>query len=151
MSLKAAERRLLALIQENGRSPLVELAPAAGMSETSCHRHIKSLERRGVIEGYAALVNRRALGLSVTAFVMVAVEKQSDAAAGFHERVRAEPHIVECHATSGSHDYWMKVVARDMDHFAELVMRDILKYPGVTHVESSFSLDEIKHARTLPV
>ena len=130
---------------------LVDLAPAAGMSETSCHRHLKNLERSGIIEGYAAIVNRRALGLSVIAFVMVTIDKQLDAAAGFRERIGREPHVVECHATSGSHDYWLKVVARDMDHFADLVMRDILKYPGVTHVESSFSLVEIKHSHALPV
>ena len=104
-----------------------------------------------MIEGYAAIVAQRALGFAVTAFVWVALERQSDAEAeGFHRRVRNEPHIVECYATSGSHDYLMKVVARDMDHFSELVMRHILRYPGVRNVESSFSLQEIKHARALP-
>ena len=104
-----------------------------------------------MIEGYAAVVAQRALGLAVTAFVWVALDQQSDAEAeGFRRRVQNEPHIVECHATSGSHDYWMKVVARDMDHFSELVMRHILHYPGVRNVESSFSLQEIKHAWALP-
>lgn len=69
----------------------------------------------------------------------------------FHACVAAEGHIIECHAMSGAHDFLMKVVARDMDHFAELVMQEILKYPGVAHVESAFSLKPIKHSHKLPV
>ena len=152
MPLDRVESRILALLQANGRMPIVELAAEVGMSESACQRRLRKMERAGVVQGYAALVDQRALGLAVTAFVLVTLEKQPDAQAeGFHRRVQSEPHIVECHATSGSHDYLMKVVARDIDHFSDLVMRNILHYPGVRNVESSFSLQEIKHAYTLPV
>jgi Lrp/AsnC family transcriptional regulator, leucine-responsive regulatory protein len=104
-----------------------------------------------VITGYAAVVDQRRLGLDVTAFVLVTMEKQPDAATeAFLAAVQAEEHIVECYATSGSHDYLMKVVARSIDHFSELCMQRILKFPGVMHVESSFSLKEVKHSRVLP-
>ena len=152
MALDNAERRILTLLQANGRMPNVELAAEVGMSESACQRRLRKMERAGVVQGYAAIVDKRALGLAVTAFVLVTLEKQPDAQAeGFHRCVQSEPHIVECHATSGSHDYLMKVVARDIDHFSDLVMRNILHYPGVQNVESSFSLQEIKHAYTLPV
>ena len=65
-------------------------------------------------------------------------------------RVRDEPHIIECHALSGSYDYLMKVVARNMDHFSDLCIRKILKFPGVSNVQSSFSLDEVKVDAPLP-
>lgn len=151
MALNRIERQILALLQEHGRMSNVELAERVGLSESPCFRRVKKMERDGVIERYAAVVDQRTLGFTVTAFVLVNMDKQPDMRAeDFQTRVLDEPHIVECHAMSGSHDFIMKVLARDIDHFSELVMQRILTYPGVRHVESSFSLGEIKHARTLP-
>jgi Lrp/AsnC family transcriptional regulator, leucine-responsive regulatory protein len=151
MHLDQAERDILRLLQTDGRMPNVELAAHVGLSESPCFRRVKQLEKSGLIKGYAAVVDQRLLGLEVTAFVLVTMEKQPDAATeDFLDRVREEDHIVECYATSGSHDYLMKVVARNIDHFSELCMQRILKFPGVMHVESSFSLKEIKHSRVLP-
>ena len=145
-------QRILTALQEDGRLPVVAVAERVGLSDAACLRRIRKLENDGVIQGYSAVVDRHALGLSVVAFVLVTLEKQPGANTdGFHECVREESHIVECHAMSGAHDYLMKVVARDMDQFSELVMRRILRYPGVRHVESGFSLGEIKHSRALPV
>jgi Lrp/AsnC family transcriptional regulator, leucine-responsive regulatory protein len=151
MPLDQAERHILRLLQADGRMPNVELAARVGLSESPCFRRVKQLEKAGLIQGYAAVVDQRLLGLEVTAFVLVTMEKQPDAATeAFLDRVREEDHIVECYATSGSHDYLMKVVARNIEHFSELCMQRILKFPGVMHVESSFSLQEIKHSRVLP-
>ena len=151
MMLDRIERRILALLQANGRMSNVELAERIGLSESPCFRRVKKLEGAGVIARYSAEVDQRMLGFTVTAFVLVDMDKQPDARGDdFHVRVAAEPHIVECHAMSGGHDYIMKVLARDIDHFSELVMREILNYPGVRHVESSFSLGAIKQSRVLP-
>lgn len=152
MALDRTERRILEALQRDGRMANVELAGRVGLSESPCLRRVRSLERSGVIDGYAAILDQRALGLSVAAFVLVTLEKQTDAQTeDFHASIRDEPHIVECHATSGSHDYLMKVVARDIEHFSELMMQGILKYPGVRHVESSFSLGEVKRSHALPI
>ncbi len=152
MKLEKSERLILSLLQQNGRMPNVELAEGIGLSESPTFRRVKQLEQSGAIQGYTAIVNQRQIGLEVTAFVLVSLEKQPDATtAAFHQCVLAEPHIIECHAMSGSHDYLMKVVALGIDHFSELCMQRILKFPGVSHVESSFSLNEIKHSRALPV
>jgi len=151
MELDATERQILRLLQTDGRMSNVTLAEQIGLSESPCFRRVKRLEEAGLIRGYSAIVDQRLLGLSVTAFVLVTMEKQPDAATeAFIAEVEAEAHIVECYATSGSHDYLMKVVARSIDHFSELCMQRILKFPGVMHVESSFSLKEIKHSRVLP-
>lgn len=151
MDLDPTERRILRELQSNGRMSNVDLAGRIGLSESPCFRRVKQLEQSGLIKGYAAIVDQRLLGLTVTAFVLVTMEKQPDAATeAFIREVQAEDHIVECYATSGSHDYLMKVVARSIDHFSELCMQRILKFPGVMHVESSFSLKEIKHSRVLP-
>lgn len=151
MELDTTERHILRLLQSHGRMSNVELAERVGLSESPCFRRVRQLEQSGLIRGYAAVVDQRLLGLQVTAFVQVTMEKQPDAATeAFIAEVQAEEHIVECYATSGSHDYLMKVVARSIDHFSELCMQRILKFPGVMHVESSFSLKDIKHSRVLP-
>ena len=145
------DREILALLQRDGRITNVELAERIGLSESATLRRVRQLEQSGVIDRYTAVVDQRKLGLEVTAFVLVVMEKQTDSStAEFHQRVAAEPHIVECHAMSGSHDYLMKVVARNMDHFSALCMERILKFPGVQHVESNFSLRTIKDSRQLP-
>ena len=152
MTLDRTERRILEALQQDGRLANVDLAARIGLSESPCLRRVRNLERQGVIEGYAAIIDQRSLGLSVTAFVLVTLDKQPDVETdGFHACVLAEPHIVECHATTGSHDFLMKVVARDIDHFSVLMMQGILKFPGVRHVESSFSLDVAKRSGVLPV
>ncbi len=145
------EKHILRLLQEDGRLSNVALAERIGRSESPTYRRVRQLEEDGVITGYAARVDQRKLGLDVTAFVQVTMERQPDSATeSFHACVAAEDHIIECHAMSGSHDYLMKVVARNIDHFSEICMQRILKFPGVQHVESSFSLKEIKQTLVLP-
>lgn len=152
LHLDSAERQILQCLQRDGRMSNVDLAEHIGLSESPTFRRVKQLEQKGVIRGYSAIVDQRLLGLDVVAFVQVSMEKQQDAATdAFLAQVHDEPHIVECHAMSGTHDYLMKVVARNIDHFSELCMERILKFPGVRHVESSFSLKTVKHSRELPV
>ena len=145
------DKDILGLLQGDGRMTNVELAERIGLSESPTLRRVRQLEQDGVIDRYTAVVDQRRVGLEVTAFVLVVMEKQPDSSTeAFHEKVAAEPHVMECHAMSGSHDYLMKVVARNMDHFSELCMEQILKFPGVQHVESNFSLRTIKESRQLP-
>lgn len=149
--LDATDRRILRTLQGAGRISFVDLAAEVGLSESPCFRRVKRMEEDGVITGYAAEVDQRRLDLDVTAFVEVTMERQPAAETdSFLARVAEEPHIVECHATSGSHDYLMKVVARSIDHFSELCMDGILQFPGVRHIESSFSLKAVKLSRSLP-
>lgn len=150
--LDRSERLILRALQDDGRLSNVELARLAGLSESPCFRRVRRLEESGVIAGYAAVLDRRRLGLDVTAFVQVTLDKRTHAdPARFLAEVEAEEHIVECHAMSGAHDYLLKVVARSIGHFSELCMERILRFPGVSNVESSFSLREIKCSRTLPL
>ena len=145
------EKRILALLQKDGRLSNVALADQIGLSESPTFRRVKQLEDSGFLTGNAAPVDQRMMGLEVTAFVQVTMERQPDSATeSFHACVGEEDHIIECHAMSGSHDYLMKVVARNIEHFSEICMQKILKFPGVQHVESSFSMKEIKQSRLLP-
>ena len=152
IGLGRSEREILRALQRDGRLSNVELAKQVGLSESPCFRRVRQLEESGVIAGYAAVLDRRRLGLDVTAFVQVTLDKQKHAdPSRFLARVAEEPHIVECHAMSGSYDYLLKVVARSIEHFSELCMEHVLRYPGVSNVESSFSLREVKCSRSLPL
>ena len=118
MKLDQSERQILRILQHNGRTTNVELAQQIGLSESPCFRRVKQLEESGLISGYAATLDQRKLGLEVTAFVLVAMERQPDAATDrFIDNVLDEAHIIDCYAMSGRYDYLMKVVARNMDHF----------------------------------
>ena len=151
-TLERAERDILRTLQTEGRLSNVELARAIGLSESPTLRRVRALEERGVIQGYTARVEQRALGLQVTAFVQVRLQKEDDATtSAFLDRVLDEAHIVECHAMSGGYDYLLKVVAQSMDHFSQLIMRGILRFPGVKDIESSFSLETVKAGAALPV
>jgi Lrp/AsnC family leucine-responsive transcriptional regulator len=147
-----AEKEILRILQREGRMSNVDLAEQIGLSESPCFRRVRALEEAGIITGYGARLDQRAIGLQVTAFVQVTLEKQDEKKqSAFLEQVEAEEHIVECHALSGSHDYLLKVVARSMEHFSELAMRRILNFSGVSNIESNFSLLAVKEHGALPV
>ena len=149
--LDRVEREILRILQRDGRMANVELAARVGLSESPCLRRVRALEDRGIISGYAARVDQRSIGLQVTAFVQVSLEKDDQRTRDFLDAVAAEDYIVECHAMSGSYDYLLKIVARSMDHFSELALRGILRFPGVQDIESSFSLATVKHDGPLPI
>ena len=151
MSLDRKEREILAILQAEGRISNVDLAERVSLSESPCFRRVKRLEESGLIQGYTARLDQRELGLQVTAFVQVSLEKDDSSQRDFLTRVEAEDHIVECHAMSGSHDFLLKVVAYSMDHFSELSMQRILKFPGVKNMESNFSLMATKQSQVLPL
>lgn len=152
MTLDRMDRRILAALQAEGRISNVDLAQRVGLSESPCLRRVRALEERQVITAYRAALDQRCLGLSVTAFVQLQLEKHDERKRrAFLDRVASEEHIVECHAMSGAYDYLLKVVAHSMDHFAEIALRGILRFPGVKDIESSFSLHTLKRDVALPL
>ena len=152
MRIDRKEREILRVLQVEGRISNVDLAQRVNLSESPCFRRVRALEEAGIIAGYGAQLDQRALGLQVTAFVQVTLEKQNEKKQrSFLAQVEAEEHIIECHALSGSHDYLLKVVARNMDHFSDLAMRRILNFSGVSNIESNFSLAAVKAHGVLPV
>jgi len=150
--LDRSEKEILRILQREGRLSNVEVATRVGLSESPCLRRIRALEDSGVIDYYAAKINQRKIGLQVTAFVQVTLEKLDDSKRKqFLTQMQNNEFIVECHAMTGSYDYLLKVVASSMDHFSDLCMKSILHFPGVTNIESQFSLIVEKEGGVLPV
>jgi Lrp/AsnC family leucine-responsive transcriptional regulator len=144
--------RILAALQANGRLTNVELAERVGLSPSPCLRRVKALEARGLIKGYVALLDRRALGMGVMAFVEVQVERNSETVTdAFLGALKREPAVVACYAMTGPYDYLLQVVTPTLDDYAQFAMQRLLKMPGVKDVRSSFALEAAKESTALPL
>ncbi|MCG8558799.1 MAG: Lrp/AsnC family transcriptional regulator [Hyphomicrobiales bacterium] len=152
MDLDAIDRRLLAALQENGRLTATELAERVGLTASPCLRRLKRLEQSGVIRGYAALVDQERVGLPVSVFVSVKLERQrEDALETFEEAVRRCPEVMECYLMTGTRDYLLRVVVRDLSAYERLLKETLTRIKGVASIESSFALAQVKHANALPI
>ena len=150
--LDRTDRRLLELLQKDGRLTNLELAERVILSPSACLRRVRALEKAGVIRRYAAIVEPRKVGLTLTAFVNVKLEKRgrmpTDA---FARAVKDWPEVLACYALTGDMDYLLRVQVADLEHFSRFVMDSLLKHPGVIDVKSSFVLDEVKETTALPL
>ena len=143
--LDVTDKKILAELQAHGRISNTDLSRKVGLSESPCLRRVRNLEDDRVIAGYSALLDHRKLGLEIVAYVQVNLDQRSEADTNaFVKAVKKAPWIVECVAISGTHDYLLKVAAKNIDHFGELTMKKLLRFPGVTDVTSNLVLASIK-------
>ena len=137
------DRKIIAALQANGRLSNIDVAKQVNLSHSSCSRRIARLEREGIILGYRALTDRQKLGLSVRAYCGV----MRDAEVGWKELARDLAKIkgvVSVFAVSGDVDLMLEIVARDMQHYSQVVLRDVFNTKGVSATRSSFVLEEVK-------
>ncbi|CAD6556980.1 Leucine-responsive regulatory protein [Paraburkholderia hiiakae] len=160
IELDAIDRRILAILQEDGRLSNQEIAERVNLSPSPCLRRIRRLEEGGVIRGYVALLDAQKLGLDLLAYVNVRLEKRGPTAAGregvthaelFRAAVQTWPEVVACHAMTGDMDFLLRVQVEDMAHFSRFVQDQLLHHPSVIDVKSSFSLDTFKETTALPI
>ncbi|QIB66794.1 Lrp/AsnC family transcriptional regulator [Kineobactrum salinum] len=152
MKIGQSERRILDVLQRDGRISNVLLAEAAGISESPCLRKTRALEESGIIEGYKAVLSPRKIGLNVSAYILVNLDQRSETITNeFFDALQGEPRVTECVALTGSHDLLLKVVARDIDDLAELTMGGILSFDSVKDISSCIVLKAIKPPAPLPV
>jgi DNA-binding Lrp family transcriptional regulator len=143
--IDATDRKLLAALQDNARLTSGELATLAHLSQSPAWRRVRRMEEAGVIGGYHAQLDRRALGYGVLAFVMVGIDHQNHASsAEFEQAVMAIPEVVLFHGISGPEDFILVVVARDLEAYSALLQSKLHRLPGVRHVHTHFSLQEFK-------
>jgi DNA-binding Lrp family transcriptional regulator len=147
----AIDRHILRELQENGRMSNVELARRVGISPPPCLRRVRALERAGLITGYRALLDARALGYEVTAFAMVHLASQAEPdLAAFEAFVRRQPLVRECWMLSGEIDFLLKCVAPNLAAFQALVS-ELTAGPNVRNVKTSLTLRNSKDAPAVPM
>ena len=141
MQLDATDRRILQVLQREGRISNADLAERIALSPSACHRRVQRLEADGYIAGYVALVDPRRIGKPTTVFVEITLNGQSDELLdAFEKAVARIPDVLECHLMAGSADYLLKLVAEDTEDFARIHRRYLARLPGVAQMQSSFSL-----------
>lgn len=146
------DRRILAVLQAEGRISNADLAERVHLSPSACHRRVQRLEEEGLISGYVALLDARRMGRGTTVFVEITLTGQAEELLDAFERAVARvPEVLECHLMAGSADYLLKVATADTDDFARIHRRALSALPGVRGMQSSFVLRTVRESTALPL
>jgi Lrp/AsnC family leucine-responsive transcriptional regulator len=147
------DQRILHILQQEGRISNQELADRIGLSPSPCLRRVRALEESGIIAGYRAMLDAKALGLSLVAFVSISMDRHTpERFENFDAQVQAMPEVLECFLITGRDaDYQLKVIVRDMDAFQELLLHQLTRIEGVSGVHSSFVLRQVVERTELPL
>lgn len=145
MELDRYDRQILEILQTDGRISNQELADRIGLSPSPCLRRVRALEEAGLIVGYRALLDAKALGLSLTALIQISMDRHTpERFASFEAAVAEIPEVMECLLITGqAADYQLKVAVKDLDAYQELLLKRITGIPGVSGVHSSFVLRRV--------
>jgi Lrp/AsnC family leucine-responsive transcriptional regulator len=155
-ALDKLDLQILRQLQANGRATYDEVAEAVGLSPSAVLRRVRRLEDASVIARYAAIVEPERVGLGLTAYINVRLEKHTEhhkrtPMDAFRAAVQAWPEVVECAALTGEMDFLLRVVVADMAHYSRFIMDTLLKHPSVQDCKTSFVLDRVKATTALPL
>ncbi|GAA4396660.1 Lrp/AsnC family transcriptional regulator [Nibrella viscosa] len=151
-SLDKIDRAILALLQENAHLTIQEIGQRINLSKTPVHERIKRLEREGIIEKYVTLLNKKKLGNLLIVYCNVTLDKQTrDTFVEFDKAIAQLPEVMECNLVSGTFDYMLKIVVRDMESYNRFYQDKLSVIPGIYHISSFFVMDEIKNSTVIPV
>lgn len=153
MKLDRYDKAILKILQEDGRLTNKELADRIGLSPSPCLRRVNSLEESGLIVGYRALADAKAMGLSLMALIHISMDQHTpERFKNFESQVTEIPEVLECLLITGqSADYQLKVIVKDMDAYQELLLNRITRIKGVTGVHSSFVLRRVVNKTAIPI
>lgn len=150
--LDTIDCRILEELQGNARISNVDLSGQVHLSPSPCLRRVRQLEADGVIRSYVTLLDPAAIGLPVSVFVHVTLEKQvDDALEAFEQRVTARPEVMECYLMTGDSDYLLRVVAPDLESYQRFLLDHLTRIPGVASIKSSFALKQVSYRTALPL
>lgn len=155
-NLDKVDLRLLKALQTRGRASYDELSSLVSLSPSATLRRVHKLEEEGFITGYAAVVEPTKVGIHLTAYINVRLEKHREAGKRgpsdeFGASVQTWPEVVDCVALTGEMDYLLRVMVSDMAHFSRFVMEKLLRHPSVQDCKSSFVLTQVKSSNTVPL
>lgn len=150
--LDEIDRKILRVLQDQGRLSNADLSERVNLSASACHRRVQRLEDEGFIKGYVALLNARKMSLPTTVFVEITLQAQADEVLeAFETAVARIPDVLECHLMAGSADYILKIVAENTDDFARIHRQYLTRLPRVAQMQSSFALRTVFKTTALPV
>ena len=146
------DRKLLQLLQQDGRMTAQALADRVGLSPSPCLRRIRIMEEKGIIRGYVALVDQKKVDLPVSVFISIKLERQREEELdAFNAAVSQWPEVVEAYLMTGQQDFLLRVVVSDLDAYERFLKTKLTRVEGVSSIESSFALGQVKHTNVLPL
>lgn len=147
------DKKILTLLQNNGRLSNQELADEVALSPSPCLRRVKALEEQGIIQKYVALLNPESLSLPLTVMVSIGLDKHSpERIKQFESVIKKISEVVQCYLITGqSADYLLKIIVSNMQHYQKVLLEKITQIDGVTSVHSSFVLEKIVDKTNLPL
>ncbi|MBV8246938.1 MAG: Lrp/AsnC family transcriptional regulator [Comamonas sp.] len=150
------DKAILRRLQANGRETYDVIGEQVGLSPSAVLRRVKRLEESGVIDRYVALVQPESVGLGLTAYLNVRLEKYTETSKRnpmdvFRASVQTWPEVVECVSLTGEMDYLLRVVVADMQHYSRFIMDTLLKHPSVQDCKTSFVMDRVKVTTAVPL
>ncbi len=152
MQLDAIDRRILTALQANARISNAELADSVGLSPSPCLRRVRALESAGVIRRYATLLEPETVGLPISVFVQVTLERQVESALDvFENAIVDRPEVMECYLMTGDSDYLLRVVVSDLAAYERFLKEHLTRVSGVASIKSSFALNQVKYSTELPL
>jgi Lrp/AsnC family transcriptional regulator, leucine-responsive regulatory protein len=152
MPLDRIDRRILLILQADGRIPAVELAERVGLSPTSTGERLKRLQKDGYIDGFSVRLNAGRLGLGLLIFVEVLLDKTTpDIFDRFADAARRAPQVLECHMVAGGFDYLIKTRVSDMAAYRRFLGDVVLTFPGVRETRTYAVMEEVKGDGMLPL
>ena len=150
--LDAIDRKILALLQEDGRKSIAELAEQVGLSPSPCLRRVRMLEKAGVISRYVAVLDQQSVGLPVSVFVSIKLESQREEALDrFAKAIERWPEVLECYLMTGPRDYLLRVVVADLAAYERFLKQKLTRLYGIASIELSFALEQVKYTNVLPL
>jgi len=150
--LSASDKKILELLQQNARFSNVTLAEKVNLSPSACLRRVRALEEQGYIHRYVTLLDPLRIGLGVSVFMQVSLEKKDEATLKrFEKAMIHRPEVMECYLMTGDSDYLLRVVVPAVAEFERFLMEHITKIPGIAMIKSSFTLKQVKYTTVLPV
>jgi DNA-binding Lrp family transcriptional regulator len=152
LTLDSIDWNILARMQADARLSNVELAKAVGLSPSPCLNRVRALEEAGYISRYVTLLDALRIGLKVSVFIHVTLERQIEPALeAFEKAVRERPEVMECYLMTGDADYLLRVVVPDIQQLEEFILKFLTRMPGVGNIRSSFALKQVKYQTALPL
>jgi DNA-binding Lrp family transcriptional regulator len=150
--LDAVDWRILSELQENARMSNVELAQAVHLSPSPCLARVRRLEAGGVIQRYVSLIDPLAVGLLVSVFIQVRLERQVESALeNFEREIATRPEVMECYLMTGDSDYLLRVTVSGVQALERFIVDFLSRIPGVGNIKSSFALKQVKYKTALPL
>ncbi len=150
--INVIDRKIMSLLQADGRISIADLAAQVGLSASPCLRRVRMLEEAGIITRYVAVLDQQKVGLPVSVFISLRLENQREETLNEVGRAISDwEEVLECYLMTGPRDYLLRVVVADLQAYEWFLKQKLTRLKGVASIESSFALQQVKYTNVLPL